>query len=143
MPLLGCDDSSKLWESIGSIEARLTSLEKQCAELNTNISSIQAIVEAVQKNDYITDVAVVLENGVEVGYKISFSSRPAVIIFHGKNNAGIAPVIGVKQADDGFYYWTQKSNGGQSVWVLDEHGNKVKVTGLEGQNVVAITPQLK
>lgn len=140
--LFACNDNDKLWERIGNIETRLTALEQQCKELNTNITSLQVMMEALQGNDYITGVSVVLEDGVEVGYKITFNTHPAVMIFHGKNNAGLAPVIGVKQADDGYYYWTQKSDNGQTTWILDEHGNKVKVTGSDGQNVLVI-PQLK
>ncbi|MDE7074407.1 MAG: DUF4988 domain-containing protein, partial [Odoribacter sp.] len=140
--LLACDSNDKLWEKIGGIETRLTALEQQCKELNENISSLRVMMEALQENDYITGVAVVLEDGVEVGYKITFNSHPAVMIFHGKSNAGLAPVIGVKQADDGFYYWTQKLNDGQTAWILDEHGKKVKVAGSDGQNVL-VMPQLK
>ncbi len=140
--LSACDNSGKLWEKIGGIEIRLTALEQQCKELNANISSIQVVMDALQENDYITGVSVVLEDGREVGYKISFYSHPAVTIFHGKSNTGRAPVIGVKLADDGCYYWTQKSDDGQITWILDEYGNKLKVAGSDGQNVLVI-PQLK
>ena len=68
----GCDkyDDGKLWDNINNLEARLTALEKQCKEMNTNIESMKVIVDVLQSNDYVTNVTVVSENGVEIGYKI-------------------------------------------------------------------------
>lgn len=46
----GCDkyDDGKLWDNINNLEARLTALEKQCKEMNTNIESMKVIVDVLQ-----------------------------------------------------------------------------------------------
>ena len=41
---------------------------------------------------------------------------------------GYTPVIGVKMADDGLYYWTLDGD-----WLLDINGDKVRAVGLDGQ----------
>lgn len=153
--LFSCHKHDKLWDSIVNIENRLTAIEQQCKEMNTNISSMRVVVDAVQNNDYVTGVSAVLENGIEVGYKISFNTHPAVIIYHGKRGQdgkdgqdgvsgetgsdgqdGLSPVIGVKQAEDGYYYWTQKLGTAESTWILDDNDNKIKVGGSDGQSVL-------
>ena len=42
-----------------------------------------------------------------------------------------APVIGVKKDTDGIYYWTLTTNG-HTAWLLDDQGNKLRVTGRDG-----------
>ena len=126
--------------------------------MNTNIEALQTIVEALQKNEYVTSVVPITEGGVEVGYTIAFSSGKYITIYHGTDGAdssdgkdGYAPVIGVKQDADGVYYWTIDGE-----WLLDDAGNKIPTTGKEGQNGAdgvdgkpgtdgkdGITPQLK
>ncbi len=143
--LSGCHKHDKLWNSIVDIEHRLTVLEQVCAEMNTNISSMRVVVDVVQNNDYVTGVSTVVENGIEIGYKISFNTHPAVIIYHGRNGKdeqnGLSPVIGVKQAEDGKYYWTQKLGTTESTWILDDNGNKVMVSNSDEQD--GIIPQFK
>lgn len=189
----GCSkyDDGELWNSVNDLEARLSALEKQCKEMNTNIESMKVIVDVLQSNDYITNVTVISENGVEIGYKIDFHVHPSITIYHGKEGSagetpyvgengnwwvgssdtgvnakgengltpiigsngnwwigdrdtgvkakgengkdGVTPVIGVKQAEDDCYYWTQKIGEEESTWILDSEGNKIKATGEDGQ----------
>ena len=96
----GCDkyDDGKLWDNINNLEARLTALEKQCKEMNTNIESMKVIVDVLQSNDYVTNVTVVSENGVEIGYKIDFHVHPSITIYHGEKGEdgkdGQTPYVG-------------------------------------------------
>ena len=63
--LAGCKDDfddSELRKQIADLDGRLTSLEKLCAQMNTNISSMQTIVNALQQNDYITGVTPITEH---------------------------------------------------------------------------------
>ena len=208
----GCNsdyDDGKLWDSVNDLENRLSALEKQCKEMNTNIESMKVIVDVLKSNDYVTNVTVVTENGVEIGYKVDFKVHPSITIYHGKDGKagdaprigdngnwwignqdtgvkargvdgqdgqtpsvgvngnwwigtvdtgvkargengkdgedgkdgeagkdgkdGVTPVIGVKQDVDGFYYWTQKIGDGESTWILDSHGKKIKATGEKGE----------
>ena len=63
--------------------------------MNTNITSLQLIVEALQGNDYVTGVTPVVENGKTIGYTITFIKSGPVTIYHGKDGQqGTAPVIG-------------------------------------------------
>ena len=53
--LAGCKDDfddSELRKQIADLDGRLTSLEKLWAQMNTNISSMQTIVNALQQNDF-------------------------------------------------------------------------------------------
>jgi hypothetical protein len=85
--LVACNkyDDTKVWEELNDHEARISSLEKLCREMNTNIASLQSIVTAIQNNDYVMSVTPVKENGKEVGYTLKFSKTGDVTIYHGKD----------------------------------------------------------
>ena len=102
-------------------------MEELCKQMNTNISSLQTIVTALQKNDYVTNVTPIMQNGKEVGYTIAFSKSNPITIYHGKD--GHTPVIGVKQDTDGRYYWTLDGD-----WLTDDSGNKIKAEGTDGKD---------
>ena len=114
--------------------------------MNTNIVSLQAIVNVLQESDYITGVAPVMQDGKEVGYIITFSKSNPVTIYHGKDgqdgedgtdgNDGTTPSIGVKQDTDGIYYWTLNGE-----WLTDDHGDKIKAEGVDGND--GTTPKFK
>lgn len=56
-------------------------LKTLCNQMNTNISSLQTIVTALQNNDYITEITPVMQDGIEIGYTIRFNkSNPITII---------------------------------------------------------------
>ena len=151
----GCYDDTALWDQIKDHETRILKLETLCNQMNTNISSLQTIVNALQDKDYVTNVASVKENGKEIGYTITFSKSGSITIYHGKDGAngkdGYTPVIGVKQDSDGAYYWTVDGN-----WLTDAAGNRIPTTGKDGvdgsdgndgtdgqDGADGITPQLK
>ena len=58
LSLASCSDYDDvaLWNKSQDIDTRLTTLEELCEQLNTNVSSLQTIVTALQNNDYITSV---------------------------------------------------------------------------------------
>ena len=53
--------------------------------MNSNITALQTIVEALQNNDYITSVNDIYENGKVIGYTINFSKSGKVTIYHGQD----------------------------------------------------------
>ena len=57
-----CYDDSKIWDTLTDHESRISALEKLCKEMNTNISSLQGLVQSLQQNEYITKVIAVVEN---------------------------------------------------------------------------------
>ena len=154
---VACYDDAELRESIEDLDSRVKTLETLCSEMNTNISSLVTVVNAMQKGDYIVSVSPLLEDGVEVGYRIVFKESGVVDLYHGKDGAdgadgedgsdgkdgingtdgtdgedGHSPVLGTKQDEDGAYYWTVDGE-----WVLDGKGNKIPLVTL------GATPELK
>ena len=117
--LCGCD---KYGPRLDEIEGRLSALEQKCEELNTNISGIGKLVDALNNNISIKEV-----KKVDNGFQVVFSDGTSYYITNGPK--GDTP--GITAALDGdTYYW--KVNG---EWLTDGAGNKIPVTGA--------TPQLK
>lgn len=117
---------------------RIERLEAECNRLNTNIEAIQVILEALQANDYVTDIVKIMENGVEVGYSLTFAKSGSITIYHGTNGEdGATPQIGIKKASDGQYYWTSGDE-----WLTDDNDNKIPAT-VSDPNANYITPQFR
>ncbi len=73
------------------------------------------------------------ENGVEVGYTITFQTGKSITIRHGVDGInGETPVIGVAKDTDGVYYWTVKIGDAAAEFMTDGAGNKIPVTGPKG-----------
>ena len=70
----------------GEIDGLKERLENFCNEMNTNIASLQTIVDALLENDYVTSVTPILgANGQSIGYLIDFHKSGSVTIYHGRN----------------------------------------------------------
>ena len=143
-------------------------LQAEVNKLNTNLSALQTIIEALESNCFVTEISPIMEANKEVGYTIYFSNGQFVTIYHGKDGAngapgqdgedgkdgadgkdGYTPVISAKQDTDGNYYWTvdgewMDGSAGEGNWVIDGgwltdgNGNKIPATGKDGR-----TPVLK
>ena len=125
--------------------AAFEELQAMCGQMNSNITALQTIVNALQNNDYILDIEPIYEDGEEIGYVITFSKSGKVTIYHGKDGAdgapgqdgapgapganGTTPLIGVAKDTDGYYYWTLDGE-----WLFDSDGNKVRASGIDGTN---------
>ena len=118
-------DDSALRNDLSDLENRVTKLEELCKQMNTNISSLQKIVDALQDNLSISRVEQISD-----GYIIHFSDGSTATIKNGKDS-GTIPVIGVRKDTDGCYYWTLDGE-----WLTDEKGNKVKAQGTDGKDGV-------
>jgi len=132
-------DDDDLWNSVHGLENRVAKLEELCKQMNTNISSLQTIVTALQNNAYVTGTTPLMKDGKEIGYTITFSKGNPITIYHGKDGQdgedGITPTISVKKDTDGVYYWTLN---GEFI-VVD--GGKIQAEGKDGTN--GTTPQFK
>ena len=156
---VGCEyDDSEIWNEMGSLKDRVVTLEQLCQQMNTNISAMQALVNALQNNDYITSVTPISQGNDVIGYTINFTKGESITIYHGKDGAdgqdgqngadgndGYTPVIGVEKAEDGIYYWTLDGE-----WMTDAEGNKIPATGKDGADGAdgaagesGVTPELK
>ena len=131
---VSCTDDLK--EQLANHEARISALETICSQINSNITSMQTVISALQNRNYITDVQSITEGGKVIGYSITFSDSKTVSIYNGeKGETGATPVISAKQDSDGVYYWTVDGQ-----WLL-VNGAKVPVTGPKGETGAA--PKLK
>ena len=135
-------DDDDLWNSVHGLENRVAKLEELCKQMNTNISSLQTIVTALQNNVYVTGTTPLMKDGKEIGYTITISKGTPITIYHGKDGQdgedGITPTISVKKDTDGVYYWTLN---GEFI-VVD--GGKIQAEGKDGTNGTnGTTPQFK
>ena len=123
---VGCQyDDTNIWNEMGKIKDRIETLEQAVIKTNEDIVALQAIINALQKNVYVTSV----EQSYD-GYVINFSDGTSATITNGKDGANgtNAPVLSVKQDSDGNYYWTLDGE-----WLLVD-GERVRANGLDGAN---------
>lgn len=151
----GCDAKfEEINQRIDGLEDRIEYLEELCAQINTNIASLQTLVNAVQGNDYITSIVPIVAGEDTIGYTITFTKSGSVTIYNGKDGKdgndgldgqdgedgndgadgkdgadGYTPQIGVKLDEDGIYYWTLDGE-----WLLDDAGNKIPAQGADGKD---------
>ena len=145
-------DDTELKESIKDLDNRVKTLETLCTEMNSNITALSELVQALSANDYIVSVTPIVEDGVEVGYQIIMKSTKVINLYHGADGKdgvngtngtdgtngtngtdgkdGETPVIGAQVGENGVYYWTLNGE-----FVVDAEGNKIPLT--------AAAPQVK
>lgn len=151
-------NTDDLWYSINQLDGRVAALEDLCMRINSNINSLQKLVQALQDNNCITKVVPIEKEGKEAGYMIIFSKGNPITIYHGakgdkgdkgdsgaNGHDGFTPVIGVKIDLDNIYYWTLNGE-----WLIDEKGKKIKAIGTDGKDGIdgipgqdGATPELK
>ena len=123
-----------IWDKLNDHEKRIAKLEALCNQYNTTIASLQQLVVALQADVKIKDIVPVMENGLVVGYTITFSQGNPVTIYNGKNGQdGHTPIVGVKQDTDGFWYWTIDNE-----WMLNGKGEKIRSDASQ-----SVIPKLK
>ena len=118
-PLFLTSCHKKIWDKLNDHEARIARLEALCNQMNSNITSLQTIVNVLQSRDWVKDIVPVMENGSIIGYTLTFGFANPVTVYNGKDAK--APVISIRQADDGFWYWTLDGE-----WLTDGAGNKIR-----------------
>ena len=140
--LVSCTNLDEIWAELRDHEERIQRLEALCNRLNSNVEAIQTILTALEKNDYITDIVKVMEDGVEVGYSITFAKGGTVTIYHGTDGAdgkdGSAPKVSIRKAQDGEYYWTADGE-----WMTDENGERIPAVVADDPDGEYVTPQFR
>ena len=110
-------------DDIDSLNQRVTSLEAWQNTVNTNISALQTIVNALQTKDYVTGVTTLADGS---GYQITFQNSGTITVKNGKNGTNgtdaQTPNISVAKYTDGNYYWTINGE-----WLKDAKGNMSSV----------------
>lgn len=109
---VSCYDDSELRERMENAEQRLEALEELCNTLNSNILSLQSIVDAMQDGITILNI-----EETENGYIIYFSDGSKIQIDTSFEQP--VPQIGVKEYE-GKYYWTVDGE-----WLTDDNGEKI------------------
>ena len=109
---VSCYDDSELRERMENAEQRLEALEELCNTLNSNILSLQSIVDAMQNGITILNI-----EETENGYIIYFSDGSKIQIDTSFEQP--VPQIGVKEYE-GKYYWTVDGE-----WLTDDNGEKI------------------
>ena len=74
-------DHEAILEQLRDHEERITVIEEECRKLNSSLEALQTIMEALQKNDYVTSVTCIEESGREVGYKMNFAKSGEVTVY--------------------------------------------------------------
>ena len=99
--LVSCStyDHEAILEQLRDHEERITIIEEQCRKLNSSLEALQTIMEALQKNDYVTSVTCIEESGREVGYKMNFAKSGEVTVYTIPD--GTAPQLRVSE---GYWY---------------------------------------
>lgn len=123
---MGCSyDDTALWREMEQVKDRVTTLEEAVIKTNEDIVALQTIVDALQRNLYVVSVTPTAD-----GYTILFSDNTSVTITNGKDgvNGTNAPIISVREDEDGNYYWTIDGE-----WLLVD-GERVRANGLDGEN---------
>lgn len=107
-------DDTELRNDITDLENRVQALEELCKNMNTNISSLQTLVDALQSNDYITNITNIMSGEEEIGYTIEFSHHDPITIYHGKGGDnghdgtnGITPKLKIENN----YWYISYDNG--------------------------------
>lgn len=129
----GCTkfDDSEILSRLKDHEERIARLETLCDQINTNISSINVIIKALEGKDYVTAVIPIKIGDKVQGYTIKFQNSGDVTIYNVKDENN--PAITVKEDSDGVLYWMVAGR-----WLLDAEGNKVQAAAEDG-----ITPMMK
>ena len=82
-------------------------LKEMCEQANSNISALQAIVEALQTNNYVKEVVPVYEGATEIGYIIRFADGTSATIYHGRDGQDGAPGADGRTPVKGNDYFTE------------------------------------
>ncbi len=140
-------DEVAMWNRVVDNSSEIAGLKSACDKINYNVSSFTKIVEAQNKNLFISAA---YPN--EDGYLIVFSDGSFAQLLNGKDGAdgkdgvdgkdgingingvdgkdgkdGYVPAIAIKKDADGIYYWTC-----DGAFMLDETGSKVPAQGKDG-----------
>ena len=73
---VGCSDMFKedLYEINNEIDKINQRIDSLCNAVNTNIASLQTIIDVMQDNDYVDSITPIVEGGETVGYEIVFTA---------------------------------------------------------------------
>ena len=151
--------NQSLEDRIKENSERIAELESICSKLNSNVTALQAILDAFHAEDWVKAVTPIkTADGSVYGYVLEFAKSGVVTIYNGKDGKngadgkdgddgkdgvdgkdgidgkdGYTPAIEIRQDTDGVYYWVIDGK-----WMTDADGQRIPATGSSG-----ITPKLR
>ena len=54
--IISCTNLDEVWNELRDHEERIQKLGALCNKLNSNIEAMQAVLTALEQNDYVTDI---------------------------------------------------------------------------------------
>ena len=124
---VGCSknyDDSEFLSRLDAVQQKIEEVSADLEVYNTEIEALNQLASAYSSGVAVRTVEDLLENGSQVGYKITFDDGTSIDILHGKNGEngrdgidgddgyigkdsvdGHSPVVGLV-LQDGRYYWT-------------------------------------
>src|SRR5690554_1270327 len=78
-----CYDDTGIQDQIDDLNSKVVSLEQLTSQMNTNITTLQTVVAALQNNDYVTTFSEIKEGNKVIGYVLTFAKSGPVTIYHG------------------------------------------------------------
>ena len=124
--LVSCN---KYDDEIADLQRQIDELVTANSRVNDNVIALGKIVEALQNSAEVTSFSQIVEDGVVVGYTVTFKEegKPAqtVTVYNSPANVSVGEL-------NGKYYWMV--NG---AWLTDESGSKIEACA------TAIVPQFR
>ena len=122
--------------SCNKYDAEIADLQRQIDELvtsnsrvNDNVAALGKIVEALQNAAEVTSFSPIKEDGIVVGYSVTFNEKgkpsQTVTVYNSPANVSVGEL-------NGKYYWIV-----DGAWLLDDKGNKIEACAS------AIVPQFR
>lgn len=124
MTFSSCYNDDDLKNSISGLEDRMNKLEASLQSVQTDISTLKTLTDALSQNK---SIASVLENE-DGSYTIKFSDQTEVTIRNGENGEDAPQITVIKNEEDGIYYWGITGTDGKKTFLKDGEGNMMPVT---------------
>lgn len=132
-----CYDDTDLRNSVDDLTGRVESLEEFRDQVQSDITSLQDIIEKIQS-------AVTIDNVVDDGdgYTINFSDGTSITIKDDVDGEdGMTPPSITVVEEDGVYYWALENADGSVDFIEGPDGERIPVTGDAVVPQVRINPQ--
>lgn len=102
------------------LRRQVVALEQKVDNINKEIDALKTLVMQIKQGGYVTAVLPDERDGRICGYTLAFNDGRSVYLQIGGPSEVEAPQIGVRQAEDGNWYWTVNGE-----WLLDSDGGRV------------------
>ena len=119
-------DDTLVREEIGKVEAELSGYEQKMAKLESQMSSLTALINS----SFISYLGTDEEGNYVVSY-MNEGKEVSTVVVAVDSDVVTDPLIGAAEFE-GTLYWTKTSDNGKTWdWILDAQGNKMPVGGVE------------